>query len=93
MDWPLLLTLMLGGLGLLLLALSAPTAATGEFPTADLVVVKKAERKLHLLKALAIGFGVHICTIGMYFCTSRALYEVVPSGDLFVTSAMMTSGP
>jgi len=46
-------------------------------------------RKAHLLKAMAIGFGVHLCTVGMYFCTSRALFQVVPSADLFVTSAMM----
>jgi uncharacterized protein (TIRG00374 family) len=46
-------------------------------------------RKLHLVKALAIGFGVHVCTIGMYFCTSKALYQDVPSADLFVTSALM----
>jgi uncharacterized protein (TIRG00374 family) len=46
-------------------------------------------RKGHLLKAMAIGFGVHICTIGMYFCTSRALFQDVPNSDLFVTSALM----
>jgi arylsulfatase A-like enzyme/uncharacterized membrane protein YbhN (UPF0104 family) len=46
-------------------------------------------RKLYLVKALAIGFGVHVCTIGMYFCTSRALYQAVPNADLFVTSALM----
>ena len=36
--------------GLLAFALSAPTAATGEFPVADLVIVNKADRELHLLK-------------------------------------------
>jgi arylsulfatase A-like enzyme/uncharacterized membrane protein YbhN (UPF0104 family) len=46
-------------------------------------------RKAHLLKAMAIGFGVHCCTIGMYFCTSRALFQDVPNADLFVTSALM----
>lgn len=46
-------------------------------------------RKLYLVKALAIGFGVHLCTIGMYLCTSRALFQEVPSSDLFVTSALM----
>ena len=47
------------------------------------------KRKIYLLKALVIGFGVHVCTIGMYFCTSRAILQVVPSADLFVTGALM----
>jgi arylsulfatase A-like enzyme len=47
------------------------------------------KRKLYLVKALAIGFGVHVCTIGMYFCTSRAILEIVPSQDLFATGALM----
>lgn len=47
------------------------------------------KRKLHLVKAMAIGFGVHICTIGMYFCTSRAIFSAPDNVDLFVTSALM----
>ncbi len=47
------------------------------------------KRKLYLVKALAIGFGVHVCTIGMYFCTSRAILEIVPAQDLFATGALM----
>ncbi|MBN2804829.1 MAG: sulfatase-like hydrolase/transferase [Deltaproteobacteria bacterium] len=46
-------------------------------------------RKLYLVKAVAIGFIVHIGTIGMYFCTSRAILSAPPSLDLFVTSALM----
>ncbi|MBN2342492.1 MAG: sulfatase-like hydrolase/transferase [Deltaproteobacteria bacterium] len=47
------------------------------------------KRKLHLVKAMAIGFGVHLCTIGMYFCTSRAIFSAPNNVDLFVTSALM----
>jgi arylsulfatase A-like enzyme/uncharacterized membrane protein YbhN (UPF0104 family) len=47
------------------------------------------KRKLHLLKATAIGFGVHLCTIFMYFCTSRAIGEQPAPDTLFVTAAMM----
>lgn len=53
-------------------------------------------RKFHLVKAVAIGFGVHLCTAGMYFCTARAIVEVggeafVPpaTSDLFATAALM----
>jgi arylsulfatase A-like enzyme/uncharacterized membrane protein YbhN (UPF0104 family) len=47
------------------------------------------KRKLHLAKATAISFCVHLCTIGMYFCTSRAIREIVPAADLFATAALM----
>jgi arylsulfatase A-like enzyme/uncharacterized membrane protein YbhN (UPF0104 family) len=47
------------------------------------------KRKLQLAKATAVSFLVHLSTVGMYFCTSRAIYEVVPSADLFATTALM----
>ncbi|MCP4197549.1 MAG: sulfatase-like hydrolase/transferase [Proteobacteria bacterium] len=47
------------------------------------------KRKLHLLKATLVGFGVHLCTIGMYFCTARAIGEFPPTNVLFVTGAIM----
>jgi arylsulfatase A-like enzyme/uncharacterized membrane protein YbhN (UPF0104 family) len=46
-------------------------------------------RKAQLAKATAISFCVHLCTIGMYFCTSRAIHELVPAADLFATAALM----
>ncbi len=59
------------------------------FDKAIKAVTAYERRKLHLAKATLIGFGVHVCTIGMYFCTSRAIGFVPPSDDLFVTSALM----
>jgi uncharacterized protein (TIRG00374 family) len=47
------------------------------------------KRKAHLVKATAISFCVHLCTIGMYFCTSRAIHEIVPAANLFATAALM----
>jgi arylsulfatase A-like enzyme/uncharacterized membrane protein YbhN (UPF0104 family) len=46
-------------------------------------------RKMHLVKATAISFCVHLCTIAMYFCTSRAIHELVPGADLFATASLM----
>ena len=47
------------------------------------------KRKLELAKATAVSFLVHLSTVGMYFCTARAIHEVVPTADLFATSAVM----
>lgn len=47
------------------------------------------KRKLYLIKATLVGFGVHLGTIGMYFCTSRAIGLSPDSSHLFVTGALM----
>lgn len=59
------------------------------FEKAVKAVTAYEKHKLHLAKATLIGFGVHLCTIGMYFCTSRAIGMSPESDDLFVTSALM----
>jgi arylsulfatase A-like enzyme/uncharacterized membrane protein YbhN (UPF0104 family) len=46
-------------------------------------------RKSHLARALAIAFGVHLGTIAMYFCTSRALHEAPSAASLFATAVLM----
>jgi arylsulfatase A-like enzyme/uncharacterized membrane protein YbhN (UPF0104 family) len=59
------------------------------FDKAIKAVTAYENRKLFLAKATLIGFGVHICTIGMYFCTARAIGQAPLSSDLFVTGALM----
>ncbi|MDJ0761755.1 MAG: sulfatase-like hydrolase/transferase [Myxococcota bacterium] len=59
------------------------------FDKAIRAVTAYEKRKGHLAKAALIGFGVHTCTIGMYFCTSRAIGVFPKSDDLFVTGALM----
>ncbi|MDD5307850.1 MAG: sulfatase-like hydrolase/transferase [Deltaproteobacteria bacterium] len=56
---------------------------------AILAVTVYEHRKGHLMKALAIAFGVHLGTIGMYFCTSRALHEAPAASGLFATAVLM----
>ncbi|MCP4679823.1 MAG: sulfatase-like hydrolase/transferase [Deltaproteobacteria bacterium] len=59
------------------------------FEKAIRAVTAYEKRKLYMVKATAIGFGVHVCTIGMYFCTSRAIGQLPGADDLFVTGAIM----